>query len=162
LDLIGSGEIVMSPIKACVALITLLAASTFANSQEVATGGPPAATPGAEEAAVAATPEEGSVAEAPVAEEASVAATPEEAPVAASSDDAVIAAADAAAAVKVVNAAELIAREPPRVICREMLKQGSNVHVLQCLTAENWKIWDRAEARDAASIVRMLQGNPYR
>ena len=67
-----------------------------------------------------------------------------------------------AAPVKVVDAAELIAREPPRVICREILKPNSNVHVLQCLTAENWKIWDRAEARNAAAIVRMMQGNPYR
>lgn len=130
----------MSPTKACVALITLLAASSFASSQEVADQAPAAATPVAEAAPVAATP----------------AAEP------ASSGDAVIAAADATAPVTVVAAAELIAREPPPVICREILKQGSNVHILQCMTAESWKVFQRAEARNAASIVRMMQGRPYR
>ena len=80
----------------------------------------------------------------------------------ASSDDVVIATADAAAPVMVVDAAELIAREPPRVVCREILKQGSNVHILQCMTAENWKIFERAEALNAASIVRMMQGRAFR
>ena len=89
-----------------------------------------------------------------------MAATPAAEP--ARSGDVVIAAADAAAPVKVVDAAALIAREPPRVICREMQRGWSNVHVLQCLTAENWKRYERAEARDAASTVRMMQGNPYR
>ena len=46
----------MSPIKACVALITLLAASTFAISQEVTDQARAAATPVAEEAPAAATP----------------------------------------------------------------------------------------------------------
>ena len=134
----------MSPIKACVALVTLLAASTFANSQEVADEAPAAATPAAEEAPVAPTP------------------VAEEIPAASSSGEPVLAAADPDAPVKVVDAAALIARDPPPVVCREMLKRNSNVHILQCLTAEQWKIYQRAEAADAARIVRMMQGNPYR
>jgi len=130
----------MSPIKACVALVTLLAAASFASSQEVADQAPAPATPVAEEAPAVATPG---------AEQAI-------------SGDVVIAAADTAAPVTVVDAAELIAREPPPVVCREILKQGSNVHILQCMTAENWRIFERAEALNAASIVRMMQGRAYR
>ena len=36
----------------------------------------------------------------------------------------------------VVDANELVARTPPPVICKEILKPGSNVHIQQCMTAD--------------------------
>lgn len=62
----------------------------------------------------------------------------------------------------IVDANELAARTPPPVICRQVLKQGSNVIIQQCMTAENWKIYQRREAREAESIVRTLQRGAYR
>lgn len=61
--------------------------------------------------------------------------------------------------ITVVDAHELIAREPPRVFCRDMLQPNSNVHVKQCMTAEDWKRYERLEAREALGIVRMMQGS---
>jgi hypothetical protein len=58
------------------------------------------------------------------------------------------------------------ARETPdpglNVTCREMLKQGSNVIITQCMSQDDWKKFKRRQARDAAEIVRMLQGSAYR
>jgi hypothetical protein len=62
----------------------------------------------------------------------------------------------------VVDANELVARTPPPVICKEILKPGSNVHVQQCMTADNWKRYQRYEAQNAAELVRMMQGGAYR
>ena len=62
----------------------------------------------------------------------------------------------------VVDANELIARTPPPVICKEILKPGSNVHIQQCMTADNWKRYERYEAQNAAELVRMMQGGAYR
>jgi hypothetical protein len=61
-------------------------------------------------------------------------------------------------AIKVVDANELIAREPEPVLCRDMLMPNSNVHTTRCMTAENWKRWQRREAQNAAATVRMMQG----
>ncbi len=61
--------------------------------------------------------------------------------------------------ITVVDAHELIAREPPRVFCRDMLQPNSNVHIKQCMTAEDWKRYERLEAREALGIVRMMQGS---
>ena len=64
---------------------------------------------------------------------------------------------------RVVDANELIAREPAPVICRQMLKQGSNVIIQQCMTEENWKRFERQQAREAQEFVRMLQnGGTFR
>lgn len=62
----------------------------------------------------------------------------------------------------IVDANELAARTPPPVICRQMLKQGSNVIIQQCLTAKDWKEYERREARQAESLVRMMQRGAYR
>jgi hypothetical protein len=62
----------------------------------------------------------------------------------------------------IVDANELVARTPPPVICRQMLKQGSNVIIQQCMTAKDWKLYERREALEAQSFVRMLQGGAYR
>ncbi len=48
------------------------------------------------------------------------------------------------------------------IICREMLKQGSNVIIRRCLSRDDWKLYKRREARDAAEIVRFLQGSAFR
>jgi hypothetical protein len=62
----------------------------------------------------------------------------------------------------IIDVNELAARAPPEVVCRDTLKQGSNVIVRQCMTPESWKIYERRQAQEAAQIVRMMQGNPYR
>lgn len=62
----------------------------------------------------------------------------------------------------VLDANELIASTPPRPICREMLRPNSNVRRKYCLTAEQWQIYDRAEAQRAGELVRTFQGSPYR
>lgn len=64
--------------------------------------------------------------------------------------------------VLVVDVNELAAATPPPLICREMLKQNSNVIVTQCGTAEQWKTFYRREEEDARATVRMLQGSHYR
>jgi hypothetical protein len=61
--------------------------------------------------------------------------------------------ADAVLDVEAVNASTA----PPR-ICRQMLRPNSNVIVNVCGTAEQWKIYERAEARNAEATTRMLQG----
>lgn len=48
------------------------------------------------------------------------------------------------------------------VICREMLKQGSNVIVATCMSREDWKRYERRRAQDAAAVVRFLQGSAFR
>ena len=60
----------------------------------------------------------------------------------------------------IIDANELIARMPPPPICRETLRSNSNVLEKRCMSAESWKLWDRAEAKRAAQIVRMMQGHP--
>jgi hypothetical protein len=62
----------------------------------------------------------------------------------------------------VVDANALVARTPPPVICRHMLKQGSNVIIERCMTAQDWKIYERREAQEAQAIVRTLQRGAYR
>jgi hypothetical protein len=47
----------------------------------------------------------------------------------------------------------------PEVICKDILKPGSNVIVSQCMTAANWKLYQRRVEREAQAIVRMLQGS---
>ena len=63
---------------------------------------------------------------------------------------------------RVVDANELVANTPPRPICREMLIFASNVHETRCMSAETWKIWDAAEARRAAEVLRSMQSGTYR
>jgi hypothetical protein len=48
------------------------------------------------------------------------------------------------------------------ITCREILKPNSNVHINQCMTAEDWRRWERLEAQRAAELVRMMQGGRYR
>ncbi len=62
----------------------------------------------------------------------------------------------------VIDANELIASTPAPPICREVLKPNSNVHERRCMSAEHWKLWERAEAQRAAEIVRMMQGSAFR
>jgi hypothetical protein len=62
----------------------------------------------------------------------------------------------------IVDANELVARTPPPVICRHVLKQGSNVIIEQCRTAQDWKLYERRQAQEAAAIVRTLQRGAYR
>lgn len=62
----------------------------------------------------------------------------------------------------VVDANELAARTPPPVICRHMLRQGSNVIIQRCMTAQDWKLYERREAEEARAIVRTLQRGAYR
>jgi hypothetical protein len=63
---------------------------------------------------------------------------------------------------QVVDVNELVASTPPPLICKQMLKQGSNVIVTQCLTEKDWKAFQRRQEQDAQEITRMLQGSRYR
>jgi hypothetical protein len=63
---------------------------------------------------------------------------------------------------RVVDVNELVASTPPALICRQILKQGSNVVITQCLTAKDWKAFQRRQEQDAQEITRMLQGGHYR
>jgi hypothetical protein len=47
-------------------------------------------------------------------------------------------------------------------ICRDVLKMGSNVHVTQCMTLADWKLWERRQAQEAQEMVRIMQGSRYR
>ncbi|RPI59332.1 MAG: hypothetical protein EHM50_09370 [Lysobacterales bacterium] len=62
----------------------------------------------------------------------------------------------------IVDANELIASTPAPPICRERLRPNSNVLERRCMSAEHWKMWDQAEARRAAEIVRMMQRGAFR
>ena len=62
----------------------------------------------------------------------------------------------------VVDVNDLAARAPAPVICRDMLKPNSNVITRRCMTEGDWKRYQNAEAQNAASLVRQLQGGAYR
>ena len=62
----------------------------------------------------------------------------------------------------VIDANELIASTPPRPICREMLRPNSNVRTKYCMTAEQWQLYDRAEAQRAGEILRTWQSGTLR
>ncbi len=57
----------------------------------------------------------------------------------------------------VVDGNQLAARAAATPICREVLRRGSNVHVTECRTAEQWRIYQRAEAEAAGELVRRMQ-----
>lgn len=58
---------------------------------------------------------------------------------------------------------EEVALDPGSVVvCREMLKQGSNVIVARCMSRNDWKRYQRIESLEAQRIVRTLQGSAYR
>ena len=61
----------------------------------------------------------------------------------------------------IVDANQLAATTPP-ITCRDMLRRGSNVIVQRCMTAADWKRYERQEAHDAGELVRALQGGRYR
>ncbi|HEY8519697.1 MAG TPA: hypothetical protein VIN61_06430 [Gammaproteobacteria bacterium] len=67
----------------------------------------------------------------------------------------------AAGEIKTVDMKELANAGSP-VICRDVLKMGSNVLVTYCMTPEGWKAYERRQAQEAQEILRMLQGSPYR
>lgn len=57
----------------------------------------------------------------------------------------------------VVDGNQLAARSAATPICRDVLRRGSNVHVIECRTAEQWRIYERAEAQAAGELVRRMQ-----
>jgi hypothetical protein len=57
----------------------------------------------------------------------------------------------------VVDGNQLAARAAATPICRDVLRRGSNVHVTECRTAEQWRIYQRAEAQAAGELVRRMQ-----
>jgi hypothetical protein len=62
----------------------------------------------------------------------------------------------------VVDGNQLAARAAQTPICRDVLRRNSNVHVMECRTAEQWKAHQRAEAQAAGDIARQLQGSGFR
>jgi hypothetical protein len=66
---------------------------------------------------------------------------------------------------ELVPDATVDARDPnpgSTVTCREMLKQGSNVIIKQCMTQDDWKTFERLQEQDAKAVLRTLQGGAYR
>jgi len=47
------------------------------------------------------------------------------------------------------------------VACRDMLQTASNTLVTRCMTRDDWKRFEQAEARQAAETVRRMQGDPF-
>jgi hypothetical protein len=62
----------------------------------------------------------------------------------------------------VVDANDLVANTPAQPVCRELLRPNSNVRTKQCMSAEAWELYDRAEAQRAGELVRIWQGGRYR
>lgn len=62
----------------------------------------------------------------------------------------------------IVDGNQLAARAAQTPICREVLRRNSNVHVMECRTAEQWKQYRRAEAEAAGELVRQMQGSAFR
>lgn len=51
------------------------------------------------------------------------------------------------------------------VVCRELLREGSNVIVKRCMTLKDWETFERIQEQQAEDFVRRLQGlqrGPYR
>jgi PBP1b-binding outer membrane lipoprotein LpoB len=75
------------------------------------------------------------------------------------SDATVVAAAGAEPAVRELTSADV---DPGLVVtCREMLQHASNVITTRCMTADDWKRYEKEEARQAAETVRRFQGDPF-
>ena len=62
----------------------------------------------------------------------------------------------------VIDANDLVANTPARPVCRELLRPNSNVRTKQCMSAEAWELYDRAEAQRAGELLRTWQGGRYR
>ena len=62
----------------------------------------------------------------------------------------------------VIDANELIANTPPPPVCREMLRPNSNVRTKTCMSAEHWRLYDRAEAQRAGELLRTWQSGTLR
>ena len=72
------------------------------------------------------------------------------------------AAGSAAASPAVVDVNALVAATPAPLICRQMLKPNSNVIITPCLTAADWKLYQRRQEQNSQELVRMMQGGGYR
>ena len=46
------------------------------------------------------------------------------------------------------------------VTCRDMLQPNSNTLRMRCMTRDDWKRFEREEARQAEQTVRRMQGDP--
>jgi hypothetical protein len=50
----------------------------------------------------------------------------------------------------------------PRVICRDMLKMGSNVIVTRCMTVDDWKKFERQQMIEGQEMLRTMQRSAFR
>jgi NAD(P)H-hydrate repair Nnr-like enzyme with NAD(P)H-hydrate dehydratase domain len=48
------------------------------------------------------------------------------------------------------------------VVCKDMLKPGSNVVITQCMTRDDWKRFERALELQAQQMLRQWQGSGFR
>jgi hypothetical protein len=71
-------------------------------------------------------------------------------------DDTATPTAAAAEAVPTVEVAKLADTNP--VTCRDMLIQGSNVMRTQCMTRNDWKVYDQAQRVWARDMLLRMQG----
>ena len=58
--------------------------------------------------------------------------------------------------VREIEVAKLADTNP--VTCRDLLIQGSNVLHTQCMTRNDWKVWDQAERIWAQDMLLRMQG----
>jgi hypothetical protein len=61
----------------------------------------------------------------------------------------------------VIDVNELAARTPPPILCRDMLRPGSNVIVKTCGTTADWKRFERRQEKAAEETVRTFQRGRY-
>jgi len=76
-------------------------------------------------------------------------------------DEAAIAAGSADLEPIVVDAAALVKDSGVEITCRDMLQTASNTMRTRCMTRDDWKRFEQAEARQAAETVRRMQGDPF-
>jgi PBP1b-binding outer membrane lipoprotein LpoB len=62
----------------------------------------------------------------------------------------------------VINLNAIVNDAGRTVVCRDMLKQGSNVIATTCMTRDDWVRFQRRQEAEARAFVRVLQGGAYR
>lgn len=65
-------------------------------------------------------------------------------------------------ALRVIDLNETVDDSASTVVCRQMLRQNSNVITTNCMTRADWKEFERRQALQAEEFVRRLQNGTYR
>jgi hypothetical protein len=65
-------------------------------------------------------------------------------------------------ALRVIDLNKTVDDSASTVVCRQMLRQNSNVITTNCMTRADWKEFERRQALQAEEFVRRLQNGTYR